>query len=57
MQVSPRDITRAVSDGTGRRPEEIAVLVAGAAVLTGVILTLRAVDLVMRYRSAPGRRS
>ena len=57
MVVSTRRIGEAVTDGTGLRPEELALVVAGAVVLTGVVVALKVVDLVNRYWTpASGRR-
>jgi hypothetical protein len=56
MQVSTRRIGEAVTDGTGLRPEELALVVAGAVVLTGVVVALKVVDLVNRYWAPTGGR-
>ena len=56
MEVSTRRIGEAVTDGTGLRPEELALVVTGALVLTGVVVALKAVDLVNRYWTPAGGR-
>ncbi len=56
MEVSTRRIGEAVTDGTGLRPEELALVVAGAVVLTGVVVALKVVDLVNRYWTPTGGR-
>jgi hypothetical protein len=56
MEVSTRRIGEAVADGTGLRPEELALVVAGALVLTGVVVALKVVDLVNRYWTPAGGR-
>jgi hypothetical protein len=56
MEVSTRRIGEAVSDGTGLRPEELAVIVAGAVALAGAVVLLKVVDLVNRYWTPSGGR-
>lgn len=51
-----RQITRAVSDGTGLSNEEIGLLVAAAASVTALLGLVRAVDVVMDiWPVPPGR--
>jgi methenyltetrahydromethanopterin cyclohydrolase len=57
MQVSSRGVVEALADGTGLRPEEMAVIVAGAAVLAGAVVAVRVVDLVTRMWAPSGARS
>jgi hypothetical protein len=47
----------AVYDGTGLTQEEIAWLIAAAAVATGLLVAVRAVDLVTRLWTPSGGRS
>jgi alkylhydroperoxidase/carboxymuconolactone decarboxylase family protein YurZ len=47
----------AVYDGTGLTQEEIGWLIAAAAVATGVLIAVRAVDVVMRLWTPSGGRS
>jgi hypothetical protein len=56
MEVSRRRIGQAVSDGTGLQPEDLALVVAGALVLTGLVVALKVVDLVNRYWTPAGGR-
>ena len=56
MQVSTRRIGEAVADGTGLQPEELGLVVAGALLLTGVVVALKLVDLVNRYWAPAGGR-
>lgn len=56
MEVSTRRITEAVSDSTGLRPEELALLVVGAVAVAGTVAVLRMVDLVNRYWTPSGGR-
>lgn len=46
MEVPTRRLTAALSDGTGRYPEEIALVATGLLVVAGVVVALRVVDLV-----------
>jgi len=52
-----RRIGGAVSDGTGLSPEEIGAMVAVAVVAAGVIVALRAVEVVHRLWTPSGGRS
>jgi hypothetical protein len=56
MEVSTRRIGEAVSDGTGLRPEELGMIVAGAVALAGAVVLLKVVDLVNRYWTPSGGR-
>ena len=47
----------ALQDGTGLTQEELAWLIAAAAVLTGVVVAVRAVDVVLRFWTPSGGRS
>ena len=47
----------AVYDGTGLTQEEIGWLIAAAAVATGLLVAVRAVDVVMRLWTPSGGRS
>jgi len=47
----------ALQDGTGLTQEEIGWLIAAAAVLTGVVVAVRAVDVVLRFWTPSGGRS
>jgi alkylhydroperoxidase/carboxymuconolactone decarboxylase family protein YurZ len=47
----------AVYDGTGLTQEEIGWLIAAAAVATGVLIAVRAADVVMRLWTPSGGRS
>ena len=49
MNLSRRQISHAVSDGTGLSSEEVGLLVAVALGVAGVVLVLRAVDWVSRH--------
>ena len=49
MNLSRRQISQAVSDGTGLSSEEVGLLVAVALGVAGVVLALRAVDFVSRH--------
>lgn len=51
-----RRVGGAVSDGTGLSPEEIGAMVAVAAVVAGLIVALRAVDVVYRLWTPSGSR-
>jgi len=57
MELTARQVRRAVSDGTGLTEEEIGFLVVAAAVATGVVVVLRTVDVVMRLWAPAGGRS
>jgi len=52
-----RRIGGALSDGTGLSPEEIGALVAVAVVAAGVVVALRAVEVVNRLWTPSGGRS
>jgi len=52
-----RRIGGAVSDGTGLSPEEIGAMVALAAAAAGLIVALRAVEVVQRLWTPSGGRS
>lgn len=56
MEVSTRRIGEAVTDGTGLRPEELALIAAGAVVLAGTVVFLKLVDLVNRHWTPSGGR-
>ncbi len=56
MEVSTRRIGEALTDGTGMRPEELALLVAGAVALAGTVVVLKVVDLMNRYWTPSGGR-
>jgi hypothetical protein len=56
MEVSTRRIGEALTDGTGLRPEELALLVAGAVALAGTVVVLKVVDLMNRYWTPSGGR-
>ena len=47
----------ALTDGTGLTKEEIGWLIAAAAVATGVVIALRAADVVWRLWTPSGGRS
>ena len=57
MELTRRQVLRAVSDGTGLSQEEIGFLIAAAAVATGVVIALKTVDLVTRLWAPAGGRS
>jgi hypothetical protein len=57
MQVSSRGVVEALSDGTGLRPEEMALITATVVVLAGTVVAVRVVDLVMRWWTPSGGRS
>ncbi len=57
MELTSRHLRRAVSDSTGLTEEEIGFLIAAAAVATGVVIALRAVDVVTRLWAPAGGRS
>jgi hypothetical protein len=46
-----------LQDGTGLTQEEIGWLIAAAAVATGVLIAVRAVDVVIRFWTPSGGRS
>ena len=52
-----RQITRAVSDGTGLTEEEIGVLVVAAALVTALLAFLRAVTVVVEALPIPWSRA
>jgi hypothetical protein len=52
-----RQITRAVSDGTGLTEEEIGVLVVAAALVTALLAFLRAVTAVVEALPIPRSRA
>lgn len=52
-----RRVGGAVTDGTGLSPEEIGAMVAVAAVVAGVIVALRALEVVHRHWTPSGGRS
>ncbi len=56
MEVSTRRIGEAVTDGTGLRPEELALLAAGALVVAGTVVVLKVIDLVNRHWTPSGGR-
>ena len=47
----------AIYDGTGLTQEELGWLIAAAAIATGVVVALRAADVVMRLWTPSGARS
>ena len=57
MELTSRKVLRAVSDGTGLSEEELGFLIAAAAVATGVVVALRAFELVTRLWAPSGSRS
>jgi hypothetical protein len=56
MEVPTRRLTAALSDGTVRYPEEIALVATGLLVVAGVVVALRVVDLVIRLWTPSGAR-
>ena len=57
MELTRRQVLRAVSDGTGLSEEELGFLIAAAAVATGVVVALRTYELVTRLWAPSGGRS
>ncbi len=57
MELTSRQVRRAVSDGTGLSEEELGFLIAAAAVATGVVIALRTYELVTRLWAPSGGRS
>ena len=57
MELTRRQVLRAVSDGTGLSQEELGFLIAAAAVATGVVVALRTYELVTRLWAPSGGRS
>jgi hypothetical protein len=57
VPIGPHRLGEALSDGTGLTQEELGWLVAAAAVASGVVVALRAADLVSRLWTPSGARS
>jgi hypothetical protein len=57
LSIGTRQVTRAVSDGTGLSEEEIELLVAATALVTALVGLLRAVDAVMAVWPVPSGRA
>ena len=57
MELTSRQVRRAVSDSTGLSEEELGFLIAAAAVATGVVIALRAFEIVTRLWAPSGGRS
>jgi|1186.fasta_scaffold191816_1 alkylhydroperoxidase/carboxymuconolactone decarboxylase family protein YurZ len=57
MELTSRQLRRALSDSTGLTEEEIGFLIAAAAVATAAVVALRAVDVWTRVWAPAGGRS
>ena len=56
MELTSRHVRRAVSDSTGLTEAEIGFLIAAAVVATGIVVAVRAVDVVTRLWAPAGGR-
>ncbi len=56
MELTSRHLRRAVSDSTGLTEAEIGFLIAAAVVATGIVVAVRAVDVVTRLWAPAGGR-